>query len=251
MPALQCPECDARYAVPDHVLGKKLKCKKCGRVFRLQPASPAPTEVPAEFSGVGELLGEVLADSSNSAPSGGGAARQCPHCRSNLDSAVICINCGYNVATGKQLTTSIASFKRNWHLGFLPLAGLGCFYTLTLRKDPGRTATLTKTRRMFFLPVHRSEFVLDKRKSLEIGYGTRTSREFWCLIFLLFGCGVIPGLIFLPLYARAFTKEDVFIIDLVEGRGRRTNLFRGRQDKIMRDLADTLSEVGQLPIERA
>lgn len=253
MPALQCPECDARYVVPEQILGKKVKCKKCGGVFQSQAPQLAHAEFPVDPNRLDDLLDEVGSTSPNSkaSRSAGGATRRCPHCNSNLESAVICITCGYNVMTGRQLTTSVESFKRHWHLGFLPLAGLGCFYTLTLRKAPGQAATLVKTRRIFFLPVRNSQFSLDNRKSLAIGYGSRISREFWWLMLIMFGCGIIPGLIFLPLWLRALNKEDVFVLDLVETGGRRTNLFRGPQEEIMRDLADTLSEMGQLRVERA
>lgn len=68
---------------------------------------------------------------------------------------------------------------------------------------------------------------------------------------VLCGCGIISGLIFLPLWPRAFHREDVFVLDLVEAGGRRTNLFRGRQQEAKRDLADTLGEIGQIPVKRA
>jgi predicted Zn finger-like uncharacterized protein len=42
---IACPGCKAAYSVPDEHRGKKLRCKKCDRVFRIETAAaPAPAD---------------------------------------------------------------------------------------------------------------------------------------------------------------------------------------------------------------
>lgn len=56
--AIACPKCQTRYSLPDQALGKPVKCKSCGTVFKTKapaPKSPAnqaapqrPTQPPAQ-----------------------------------------------------------------------------------------------------------------------------------------------------------------------------------------------------------
>ncbi len=43
--SIACPNCEAKFQVPDELSGKRLKCKKCGEAFVARPAddAPAPT----------------------------------------------------------------------------------------------------------------------------------------------------------------------------------------------------------------
>jgi predicted Zn finger-like uncharacterized protein len=59
MPELsQCPSCKAKVRVPEHMLGKKVRCPKCQATFTAggegpaKPAKPAAPEEPAEPEGV-------------------------------------------------------------------------------------------------------------------------------------------------------------------------------------------------------
>jgi predicted Zn finger-like uncharacterized protein len=60
MVTVQCPACGARYRIPEKLLNKKAKCKKCGEPFALVPPPPANEE--------NDLLG-ALADGAVVAPS--------------------------------------------------------------------------------------------------------------------------------------------------------------------------------------
>lgn len=46
-----CPECAVRLTVPDAVVGKKIKCKKCGAVFPALEAAEEAPEAPAKPRG--------------------------------------------------------------------------------------------------------------------------------------------------------------------------------------------------------
>ena len=36
-----CPSCQARYQVAEQMMGRKLKCSKCGQTLQVGPAQPA------------------------------------------------------------------------------------------------------------------------------------------------------------------------------------------------------------------
>ena len=38
-----CPGCQSKYSLPDELLGKKIKCKKCGKAFATKPKSKSPS----------------------------------------------------------------------------------------------------------------------------------------------------------------------------------------------------------------
>src|SRR5262245_45669797 len=45
---LSCPDCDRKLRVPDELLGKKVKCPACGKIFRGEVESPAEPPPPEE-----------------------------------------------------------------------------------------------------------------------------------------------------------------------------------------------------------
>jgi predicted Zn finger-like uncharacterized protein len=47
--SVECPECGARYNVPDKLAGKKARCKKCGATIPI-PGGAAPAETPIGFA---------------------------------------------------------------------------------------------------------------------------------------------------------------------------------------------------------
>lgn len=52
MPGMtQCPHCNARYTMPDHLNGKRVKCRKCGNVFTATFGSSAPTVAAPKQTG--------------------------------------------------------------------------------------------------------------------------------------------------------------------------------------------------------
>jgi predicted Zn finger-like uncharacterized protein len=49
MVVVRCPGCAARYRVPEKLIDKKVKCKKCGKPFRI--AGPPPAEEEDDLLG--------------------------------------------------------------------------------------------------------------------------------------------------------------------------------------------------------
>jgi hypothetical protein len=115
-----CGGCGKSYAWKLELAGKRVKCK-CGEKLSVPATDPAAVEAEAEPDGMGgfdDLM--ALADgapaseagyaSERAAPMrnssrGGGAV--CPSCGAGVDAAaVLCVNCGQNLKTGKKLKTS-------------------------------------------------------------------------------------------------------------------------------------------------
>jgi hypothetical protein len=105
---LHC-RCGRKSAAPAHLAGTSVKCPGCGKPIRVpmgRPASPSTTvkakaqpAPPPKTAGLMSLLDEV----------GATAAREgqnCPNCRSLIPSeAILCVQCGYHLESGKQLRT--------------------------------------------------------------------------------------------------------------------------------------------------
>jgi hypothetical protein len=86
---VSCPSCGANYRWKPELGGKKVRCK-CGN----------PLEIPA--SPPGATVGEgAIATVREAAPSA-----RCPSCGGDVKpTAVICLNCGYNLKTGQAVKT--------------------------------------------------------------------------------------------------------------------------------------------------
>ena len=97
--AARCP-CGKAFHVPAGLAGKKVKCPACQQPVPIGAAEP-PLPDGLEVGGVGGLLDEVGFQKS-------AASHRCPECREDLaPEAILCIHCGYNLETGKQLKTKI------------------------------------------------------------------------------------------------------------------------------------------------
>ena len=93
---VQCNSCGAGFAAKDELAGKRVACPKCKQ----------PIVIPAPAGGaMDDLLDEIGL--------GAGAAtggKQCPSCRATMaTNAIICVNCSYNVQTGKRVVESGAN----------------------------------------------------------------------------------------------------------------------------------------------
>jgi predicted RNA-binding Zn-ribbon protein involved in translation (DUF1610 family) len=110
--AVQCGSCRKRFAAKENLAGRKVKCPQCGAELtipkpRLEP-EPAPqiTDLLDEYETASPPAGET---SSATAGTAGGATRvpdtelKCPSCGASLKAgSVICLECGYNLRTGKK-----------------------------------------------------------------------------------------------------------------------------------------------------
>jgi len=118
--AVQCRSCSTKLKVPDHLAGKRVKCPKCSQPFQI-PGGPAAGAAKAtgkkpiqrqavDDGGYGlaaasnpmlELLSEAEVQSAPRGP-------VCNHCGADLAPlAIICVECGFNNETGKQLETTV------------------------------------------------------------------------------------------------------------------------------------------------
>src|SRR6184192_2244960 len=60
--SVECPECGARYNVPDKLAGKRAKCKKCGATIPIPAAaSDDPGAEDDSLAALAELAGEPVA----------------------------------------------------------------------------------------------------------------------------------------------------------------------------------------------
>ena len=99
--------CGASFKAKDHLAGKRVKCPKCQGVIDIPAAKPVISQnVPPASSGQSanpllDLLDEAGVKSVQTGPT-------CPACAEAMaPTAVICVNCGYNVATGEYLDTYV------------------------------------------------------------------------------------------------------------------------------------------------
>src|SRR6516225_11961521 len=119
---LDCGGCGARLQLPDDVAGRDVRCPRCGRVFAApganEPESPAepssvyglkeddepPTVVPA--------TGAPRRAAGRKVPVEGG----CLKCGAPMTpEAVVCVDCGFNRKTGKQLRTVSRRLEAYWY----------------------------------------------------------------------------------------------------------------------------------------
>ena len=113
--AAQCTSCSVKFQVKDEWAGKRVKCPKCSKPFQIpKPAAPkqkpkaqggadtfslAPA-VPRQSNPMLDLLDDVGVESTPRGP-------VCNNCGSELSTmAIICVECGFNNETGKQLETT-------------------------------------------------------------------------------------------------------------------------------------------------
>ena len=134
---LECGGCGKRLKVRPEWVGKKAKCPACGAVsvvraggpareaaIRLAdspgPSSPAPPGNVPTVEPVDVVPLQPAPDAGKGrapAPAAGGG-EACPECGQPMArDAVICLDCGFNRKTGKQLKTVSRRVERTWYLG--------------------------------------------------------------------------------------------------------------------------------------
>ena len=105
--------CGHSVAVSDQLLGKRVKCPKCGKPVEVLSGSRSTAKANTKTNtntktasaassierGMSDLLNEVGFDKSRTANS-------CPNCKTQLEpESVLCVDCGYNLETGRIIKT--------------------------------------------------------------------------------------------------------------------------------------------------
>lgn len=107
MPIKVTCRCGQQFAAKDELAGKVVKCPKCQESLKVgapsanaRQAEPAATASAATPSAVAALLDEVGFHVHGEKEDA--TVQRCPACDEKLsDHAVLCVNCGYNLETGK------------------------------------------------------------------------------------------------------------------------------------------------------
>ena len=111
-----CDSCGKSYSWKPELAGKKVKCK-CGQPMRVPATDPADDALPDGFDDLAALGEGTIVEAPAGAavaPVAGGKSpaakgKKCPACDSPVAAdAVLCVNCGHNLKTGKKLKTSTA-----------------------------------------------------------------------------------------------------------------------------------------------
>jgi hypothetical protein len=252
-----CPECGRRLRVGPELAGKKVRCPGCRKVV---PAPAGSTTVTPAADLVIPLLEEdppPPRDAIAAAPiavvpldlepqQGPAAEHCCPGCgRFLAPDAVICVDCGYNRKTGKQLRTVSRRFERHWYLGgfaspacvlivvvvylFLGLASLladslvaavvlfvvglvpavlllGTFTRIRITRDRDGRPLVIRDRWLSFLPLSHAEIELEGYGVIHLGHQERAGDALMLgLMVCLFLFGLCPGFLVWMLLFRGST----------------------------------------------
>ncbi len=99
---VKCGSCQKKLKAHEKLAGKKVKCPGCGAVLKIpQPGSTATAASSAASSAASQREDIPLQEPKEST---------CPSCRKPLSpSAVLCVDCGYDLRSGRKLQTEIDS----------------------------------------------------------------------------------------------------------------------------------------------
>jgi hypothetical protein len=127
---VSCAACGRHLKVKDDFRGKKVKCLDCGAAITV-PGGAEPDRPQPYITEVQPAVPRAVSDTGVQAavPRPAGQVAACPRCNHPLSAgAVICIECGFNLKTGKQLKTVRQRFERRWNTGGIPyIARLAIF----------------------------------------------------------------------------------------------------------------------------
>ncbi len=104
----QCGSCNKKFKANDQLAGKRVKCPQCGGAIAIPV--PQPVESPGS---VASLLDEesvpatpVARPKPKPKPA---VAKKCPSCSAEITAgAVLCVNCGFDLRTGKPVEVGSA-----------------------------------------------------------------------------------------------------------------------------------------------
>jgi hypothetical protein len=149
-PKFTCASCGKEFRWKPEIAGRKAKCK-CGQTLTVpatppapKVAAPAPNIVaPSPEPNPLDWSDEPAADYAAAPPAPAASGPRCPSCGAGLPAnAVLCVNCGYNLKTGKKIggvasaapAAASASLAAPAPAGAPPLGGPGAAYAGTYKR---------------------------------------------------------------------------------------------------------------------
>lgn len=111
---ISCPECQKQFEAPVDIVGRKIRCKSCGKIFVAKKTANIPSKPKkAEEKKAPEGIIPIKDDDDDE---GDGKpyevtsldlAPRCPECANELESEddVVCLHCGFNLKTRTRAQT--------------------------------------------------------------------------------------------------------------------------------------------------
>ena len=128
MPIPVACACGAKFAAKDELAGKRVKCPKCSQPLTIPAAGAAAAGASAAAAGApaaartaaakpsdaGDPIIAALLDEVGLTASKTGV--RCPNCRADVKpDDVMCVQCGYNIETGKKAKTRVEANTKAGH----------------------------------------------------------------------------------------------------------------------------------------
>jgi hypothetical protein len=283
-----CSGCGRRLKVSEVYRGKRTKCPECAAVS-VVPAGDEPP--PAEEGAIQEAPAESGVARVGLAPGqaeGIGVSelgRTCPGCRKVLPrDAVLCVDCGYDLRTGRRLELAQERFEKKWDSGMpLPLrigmlialeclclpagamtgdvfwglalvfAGsvflvllLGTYIKLHVVRTTKGKILVTRTWCLLFIPAIRHQVNARNYDVLVIDTSRPNVIGIIASILLVFLC-VCPGLIMAYII---LTRTTSHIFLRKRQKDEEFMVYQTMDDNKMREVVETLQELAGLRIDR-
>jgi hypothetical protein len=180
-----CPHCQQHLQAEPGYAGLQIVCPACQRSFTVPGNVVAAAPVAAAAPAYAAAPSRALAPAAVQAPAPA-TASACPSCGGALPrGAVLCTQCGYNLATGKRTVAgrpaplgkpSTPQWQTAWYKTPYPYLGavvvvLGVLYFLG-RENPGMMLAFLGAALLYSLTVHIMVVVAAFRESVGTGFLT-------------------------------------------------------------------------------
>lgn len=139
---LSCPECGNTSKVPDNLVGKKIRCKKCQKIIVVEAPKagekkPAAKPTAIKAGTPAEKAKKTDDEDDDKNPyimQEINLAARCPHCALPMDppDAKVCVHCGYHMQKRQRIEQKVtyeitAVDYMLWHL-----PTVGCFIAIMI-----------------------------------------------------------------------------------------------------------------------
>jgi hypothetical protein len=283
-----CGGCGRRLKVSEVYRGKRTKCPECAAISVVPEYDDLAVVDPGAIQEAPAAGGTARVGQAGGQAEGVGVAEispTCPSCRKILPrGAVLCVECGHDFRTGRQLETAHERFEKRWEVGpplairlglligleclclpagaltrevssglALIFAGsvfliliLGTYIKLHLVRTGRGKIMLTRTWCICFIPAIRHQVNVRSYDVILID-ATRTDIAMLLFMIVLLFFGVCPGLIW---WYILFTRVTYHISLRKDRLNQEFVLYQSMNDTKMRDIVDTLQDLSGLRVDR-